>query len=134
MLCLILTSLKHNTSLPTEAQVKHGGNRKQGWRPPTVGLAAAGGTQGRLRALFGLTSDPQQTECQEDQKSTHPTCPVSWSLQDLARDRCPTNTSRIRGKGWPEGTGASALHPQLHREQRWGKGRKHAPLHCDSCS
>ena len=34
MLSLILISLKQNTSLLMEAQLKHGGNRQQGPQPP----------------------------------------------------------------------------------------------------
>ena len=58
MLSLILISLKQNTSLLIEAQLKHGGHRKQGLRP-TEALAAAGGMEGTLRA----SSSPLPSHC-----------------------------------------------------------------------
>lgn len=60
MLSLILISLKQNTSLLIEAQLKHGGHRKQGLRP-TEALAAAGGVEGTLRA--SPCPPPQPLSC-----------------------------------------------------------------------
>jgi hypothetical protein len=42
MLSLIFISLKQNTSLLIEAQLKHSGNRKPGLAAPTEAPAAAG--------------------------------------------------------------------------------------------
>lgn len=54
MLSLILISLKQNTSLLIEAQLKHGGNRKQGLVAPTEALATAGGMAGPPRSFRPL--------------------------------------------------------------------------------
>lgn len=56
MLSLILISLKQNTTLLIEAQLKHGGNKKQGLRPPQRRWLQQEGWSAHCMRAFGLSS------------------------------------------------------------------------------